>query len=116
MISPRSDNSLSEFQDALLESDRANHADFQSEVAQKSADIVLDRESLFLQQLARREQRSSILALERLHMHWPEQVDPHHLGDAARVIAIALVHLRLEESLCMPRFNAESYGGKWVTL
>ena len=31
--------------------------------------------------------------------HWAEQVDPHHLGDAARIVAIGLVHLRLEESL-----------------
>jgi hypothetical protein len=39
-------------------------------------------------------------------MHRSIQIDPHHLGNATCIIAIAFVRLRLEERLRVPGFNA----------
>ncbi|MCP1886534.1 UNVERIFIED_ORG: hypothetical protein J2R75_010269 [Bradyrhizobium elkanii] len=40
-------------------------------------------------------------------MDRPEQADAHHLRNATRIIAVALVHLRLEERLGMSRLDAD---------
>jgi hypothetical protein len=40
-------------------------------------------------------------------MHRPEQIDAHHLRDAARVVPLALVHRRFEERFRMPGLNAD---------
>ena len=45
--------------------------------------------------------------VDGLDVHRPEQVDPHHLGDAAGIVAVGLVHLRLEERLGMPGLDAD---------
>ena len=39
-------------------------------------------------------------------MHWAEQVDPHHLGDAAGIMAIRLVHLGFKKGFGVPRLDA----------
>ena len=39
-------------------------------------------------------------------MHGAEEVDPHHLGDAAGIVAVAFVHLRLEKGFGMSGFDA----------
>jgi hypothetical protein len=45
-------------------------------------------------------------ACQGFHMHRAEQIDPHHLGNAAGVIAVGLVRLSLQEGLHVPRFDA----------
>ena len=86
---------------------RSDHTDLQPEVAQKTTDIVLDGDSLFLQTACGPSERAALLARQRLHMHGREQIDPHHLRDAARVVAIAFVDLRLQERFRMPRLDAD---------
>ena len=49
----------------------------------------------------------SVLAGQRLHMHGSEQVDAHHLSDAASIVAVGLVHLRLQERLGVARLDAD---------
>lgn len=56
-----------------------------------------------MQKLAGSQQCPPLLARERLHMHRAVQVDPHHLRDAACVITIRLVWLRLQERFHMAR-------------
>src|SRR5438874_1049204 len=67
---------------------------------------LIDSERLFLQQLACRQQGAALLAGQRLYVHRPEQVDAHHLRNAACVIPVALVDLRLEEGFRVPRLDA----------
>src|SRR5208282_6427097 len=71
------------FSDPFLEFDHADGSNLEPEVAQQAADVVLDGEGFLLKQLARRQQSTPFLARQRLHMHGPEKVDAHHLGDAA---------------------------------
>ena len=40
-------------------------------------------------------------------MNRPEQVDAHHLSDAASIVAVGLVHLRLQERLGVARLDAD---------
>jgi hypothetical protein len=40
-------------------------------------------------------------------MNGPEQVDAHHLSDAASIVAVGLVHLRLQECLGAARLDAD---------
>ena len=47
------------------------------------------------------------LAAERLHMHRTVQSHPDHLSDAARVIAVGLVDLRLQHRLHVPRLDTD---------
>src|ERR1700740_2901845 len=42
-------------------------------------------------------------------MHGPEQVDAHHLRHTARISLICLVHLRLQERLCVSRLDAHDW-------
>ena len=107
MISAKLRHALDEFADALHRIRHPDDTDLQPEIAQQSADVVLDGDRLFLKQLARGQQRPSFLARQRLDVHRSEQVDPHHLRDAARIVAIALVHLRLQKRLGMPRLDAD---------
>lgn len=64
--------------------------------------------ALFLKQLAGRQQRPALLARQRLDMHRPEQVNPHHLGDAAGIVAAGLVDLRLEKTPLYDGFRCRS--------
>src|SRR5215212_637375 len=84
--------------DALLELDRPHHADLEAEVQQQAANVVLDRDRLLLQELASGQQHPPLLAGEPLHVHGAKEVDPHHLGDATRVIAVTLVDLSFQKS------------------
>ncbi|MDF3855143.1 hypothetical protein ACDP63_15285 [Paracoccus sp. P2] len=53
------------------------------------------------------QQGAVLLAGYGLHMQRAIQIDTHHLGDPARVVAVDLVHLRLEESLGVARLDAD---------
>ena len=44
---------------------------------------------------------------KRLHMNGPEQVDAHHLSNATSIVAVGLVHLRLQERLGVARLDAD---------
>jgi hypothetical protein len=81
------------FPDLRVKSDRPDHADLETKVAQQTADVVLDRDHFFLLQLAGGQQSPTLLACHNLDMHRPEQVDPHHLSNASGIIAIDLIHL-----------------------
>src|SRR5580693_2876159 len=50
---------------------------------------------------------SSILAAQRLHMHWAIKSRPHHLRDATRIVAVGLVDLRLQHRPHVPRLDAD---------
>src|SRR5271169_28828 len=65
--------------DPCFEFPRAHHADLESEIAQCSTQITFDVEQFPLQELAARQQHSLLLSHLRLHMHWLEQANPHHL-------------------------------------
>ena len=63
-----------------------NDADLETEVAQQAADVVLNGDRLVLENLAGGQQSAALLAGQRLHVHGAEQIDPHHLRNAARVV------------------------------
>ncbi|ESZ12134.1 hypothetical protein X737_27410 [Mesorhizobium sp. L48C026A00] len=84
----------------MLRTFRADYADLETEVAQQAARSSFSMaRAFFLQQLARRQHRSALLTAHRLYVHGAAQVEAHHLGDAARIVAIAVIRLRLEERL-----------------
>jgi hypothetical protein len=66
---------------------------FQTEIAQRAAQIGFHVEQLALKQLAAGQQHTLFLGNQHLHMHRLEQADPHHLRDPARIIAVGLVDL-----------------------
>jgi hypothetical protein len=82
-----------EFADPRLVSTATDDAYFQTEIAQRAAQIGLHVEQLALKQLAAGQQHALFLGNQRLHMHWLEQPDPHHLRDPARIVAVRLVDL-----------------------
>lgn len=84
-----------------------NRADLEPKIAQQAAEVVFNGNGLFLQELAGGQQRPALLARQGLHMHRAKQVDPHHLRNAAGVIAVGLVHLRLKESLGVAGLDAD---------
>ena len=91
-----------------LESARADHAHLEAEVPQRASQVRLDVEQLLLQQLAAGQQHPPLLAGQRLHVHRLEQADPHHLGDPAGVVAVALVDLlSLNQRLHVPGLDAD---------
>src|ERR1035438_5146098 len=55
------------------------------------------------------QQHSQFLAAERLYMHRTVQSHPDHLSDAARVIAVGLVDLRLQHRLHVPRLDTDHW-------
>jgi transposase len=59
------------------------------------AKVILDGDGLRLQQLAMGQQHPQLLTAQRLDMHRTVKSHPHHLRDAARIIAVRLVDLRL---------------------
>ena len=61
-------------------------------------------------QLASRQQGAPVLARQGLHMDRPEQVDAHHLSNATSIVAVGLVHLRLQERLGVARLDADDWG------
>ena len=77
------------------------------EVAQQSSNVIFNRVRLFLQKLACCQQCSAFLAGQCLDVHRPEQIDTHHLCNAAGIVAVALVDLGFEEGLGMTGFNAD---------
>ena len=98
---------LDKLLNAGLEPHLANHSDLEAEVAQSTSQIVLDGDGLRLQKLAMGQQHSQFLTAERLHMHRTVQSHPDHLSDAARVIAVGLVDLRLQHRLHVPRLDTD---------
>jgi hypothetical protein len=54
-------------------------------------------------------QQHSQFAVERLHMYRTVKPCPHHLRDAARIIAIRLVDLRLQHRLHVPRLDTDRW-------
>jgi hypothetical protein len=96
--------------DPRFELARTHHADPESKIAQRSTKITFDVEQFPLQKLAARQQHPLLLSHLRLHMHWLEQADPHHLGNPARIVAIAFVDLlRLQKRHHLPGLDAD-YG------
>jgi hypothetical protein len=79
----------------------------EAEIAQRVTQIVLDVERLGLQELATGQQHAALLAGQRLHMHWSVQANTHHLCNAARIIAVALVDLCRQRRLHMPGLNTD---------
>jgi len=55
------------------------------------------------------QQHSQFLAAERLYMHRTVQSHPDHLSDAARIIAVGLVDLRLQHRLHVPRLDTDHW-------
>jgi hypothetical protein len=55
------------------------------------------------------QQHPQFLAAQRLDMHRAIHSHPHHLSDAARVIAIGLVDLRLQHRLHVPRLHTDHW-------
>jgi hypothetical protein len=53
------------------------------------------------------QQHPQFLTTECLHMHRAIKPDPHHLRDAAGIIAIGLVDLRLQHRAHVPRLNTD---------
>src|SRR5262249_47416612 len=45
----------------------------------------------------------------RLYMHRAIHSHPHHLSDAARIIAVGLVDLRLQHRLHVPRLDTDHW-------
>src|SRR5260370_520002 len=79
----------------------------EGEIEQGCAEIVLDVERLGLQKLATGQQHAALLAGQRLHMHRSVQANTHHLCNAARIIAVALVDLCRQRRLHMPGLNTD---------
>src|SRR6478736_3416960 len=98
---------LDELSDAGLEPHRPNHPDLETEVAQSTAQVVIDGNRLRLQQLAMGQQHPKFLTTQRLHMHRAVKPNPHHLGDAARIVAVSLVNLRLQRRSHVPRLDTD---------
>ncbi|GEO16115.1 hypothetical protein MAE02_38110 [Microvirga aerophila] len=79
------------------------------EVQQQATDVVLDRDGFLLQELAGGQQRPPLLAGERLDVHRAKEIDPHHLSDAAGIIAVALVDLSFREGFGVARLDAHDW-------
>ena len=107
MTTPSSWVFFSQLPDSFVKPDYADDADLDPKVAQQPADIVLDGYSLLLQQPARGQQNTTLLADQRLDVHRPEQIESHHLSDPACIVAVGLVHLCLEKGLRMPGLDAD---------
>src|SRR5260370_8323121 len=98
---------LDQLLDPRLELRLADHSDLEAKVTQRTAQVVLDGDSLRLQQLAMGQQHSQLLTAQGLHMHRTVKPDPHHLCDAAGIVAVRLVDLRFEHRLHVPRLNTD---------
>jgi hypothetical protein len=72
-----------------------------------AAQVVLDGDRLRLRQLAMGQQHPQLLAAQRLHMHRTVKPHPHHLRDAARIVAVGHVDLRLQHRLHVPRLHTD---------
>ena len=53
------------------------------------------------------QQHSQFLTAQRLYMHRTVKPHSHHLCDAACIVAVRLVDLRLQHRLHVPRFNTD---------
>ena len=53
------------------------------------------------------QQHAQFLTAQCLHMHRAIKPDPHHLGDAAGIVAVRLVDLRFEHRLHVPRLDTD---------
>src|SRR6478736_4642209 len=98
---------VKEFANADVEFGCANDADFEAEVAQQAANIILKCNRLLLQQLAGGQEGAPLLAGQGFYMNRSEQIHPHHLRNATCVVAVTLVHLCLEECLRMAGLDAD---------
>ena len=55
------------------------------------------------------QQHPQFLTAQRLYMHRTIKPHTHHLGDAARIVAICLVDLSLQHRFHMPRFDTDHW-------
>ena len=53
------------------------------------------------------QQHPQFLTAQCLHMYRTVKPHPHHLRDAARIVAVRLVNLRLQHRTHVPRLNAD---------
>jgi hypothetical protein len=53
------------------------------------------------------QQHPQFLTAQRLHMHRAVKPHPHHLRHAARIVAVRLVDLRLQQRLHVPRLDTD---------
>jgi len=82
-------------------------------LAQQATDGVLKGDQLRLQGCARRQQSTMPLPLGRFDPDRPVLVDPHQIGDAARVVVVVLVAETGFERRCrVPRIDANLQSGK----
>jgi hypothetical protein len=101
-------NPANELADLRVVSKAADDAHFQTEIAQRAAQIALHVHQLALKQLAAGQQHPLFLGNQRLHMHRLKQAYPHHLRDPARIVAVRLTDLlRRQQSLHVPRLHAD---------
>jgi len=91
---------------ARLEVSCGHLAEVIAEVADESADFVLDILELVPQQLPRCEDGAETLARWCFNVDWLEQTNPHHLSDATRVVAVSLVELGRQGRLHMAGLDA----------
>ncbi len=82
-----------EFPNSSLELDCTDYANLEAKVAQRTTQVILDVARLSLQQLATRQQHPPFLAGWRLDMNQSVQSNTHHMGDTARIIAVAFIDL-----------------------
>src|SRR5437588_4933064 len=83
------------------------NADLETKVAQSGAEVILNSDSLRLQQFAVGQQHPQFLTAERLHMHRAIKPDPHHLRYAAGVVAVSFVDLCLQHRPHVPCLNTD---------
>jgi hypothetical protein len=100
---------LDKLLDAGFEPHLADHSGLEAEVAQSTSQIVLDGEGLWTAIACDGSTASAVLAAERLYMHRTVQSHPDHLSDAARIIAVGLVDLRLQHRLHVPRLDTDHW-------
>jgi hypothetical protein len=76
-------------------------------ISQGPGQVIIDGDGLGLHQFAMGQQHSQFLTAERLHMHRAIKSRPHHLGHAARIVAVGLFDLRLQHRPHVPRLDTD---------
>jgi hypothetical protein len=80
--------------DAGLEPGRPDKSHLETNVAQGSGRVIVNRDGLRLQQLAMGQQHPQLLAEQRFLMDGVVKPRPHHLRDAGGIVAVGLIDLR----------------------
>jgi hypothetical protein len=91
----------------VLKFDFANHTNLRSEITQRAPQVIFDVIKFPLQQFARRQQNSSMLAGGSFDVDCLEQPDPHHLGDSAGVVPVGFVDAYRERCMHMPGLDTD---------